>query len=129
MSTTYTVKSGDSLSRIAANVLGNMAKWPQIAQLNNLAAPYRIYPGQVLQLPGSTQAAPAGMPVIPASTAVALTLPPNSGQPGSSGSVVQWLIDHKIIVGGALVGIAFLALAFGRKKSARRKPVHKSRKS
>ncbi len=59
----YIVRSGDTLSKIARDVVGNMAMWPQIASVNNLVAPYTIYPGQVLQLPeigvARTVAAPA----------------------------------------------------------------------
>lgn len=47
----YVVKSGDSLSIIARDVLGNLARWPELARLNAIEAPYTIYPGQVLTLP------------------------------------------------------------------------------
>lgn len=62
---TYTVKSGDSLSKIARDVLGDMSRWPEIAALNTLRAPYVIHPGQVLQLPGATRTPPAVRPLIP----------------------------------------------------------------
>lgn len=45
---TYTVKSGDNLSKIAA---AHGTDWPTLARLNGLADPNRIYPGQVLRLP------------------------------------------------------------------------------
>lgn len=47
----YTVSSGDSLASIAANVLNNYARWPEIAQLNNIRDPNNIVPGQVLKIP------------------------------------------------------------------------------
>lgn len=47
----YQVKSGDSLSIIARDVLGDMSRWPEIAKLNNLLPPYTIYPGGALLLP------------------------------------------------------------------------------
>ena len=47
----YTVKAGDSLSIIARDVLGNMGLWPEIARLNNIEAPYTIFPGQTITLP------------------------------------------------------------------------------
>lgn len=47
----YTVEAGDSLSTIARDVLGDLTRWQEIASANKLAAPYVIYPGQVLQLP------------------------------------------------------------------------------
>ncbi|NNF53521.1 MAG: LysM peptidoglycan-binding domain-containing protein [Acidimicrobiales bacterium] len=46
----YTVVSGDSLSRIGAK-LG--VSWQEIARQNNIASPYRIRVGQVLKVPGS----------------------------------------------------------------------------
>lgn len=53
---TYTVKSGDSLSLIAKNVLGNMQRWPEIARLNGLTAPYTLRVGQTLQIPTAPSA-------------------------------------------------------------------------
>lgn len=47
----YKVKSGESLSIIARNMLGNLNRWPEIAFLNGIRHPYFIYPGQVLELP------------------------------------------------------------------------------
>jgi|GEM_PF-3188310 len=48
----YVVKVGDiGLIQIARDELGAGNKWRQIAELNNLAAPYRIDVGQVLLLP------------------------------------------------------------------------------
>ncbi len=48
---TYTVKSGDSLSAIAKDELGNIDLWPSIAKLNGINPPYVIQPGQILELP------------------------------------------------------------------------------
>lgn len=47
----YTVKSGDSLSRIAQRELGKASRWPELARLNGLRDPNRITPGQKLRLP------------------------------------------------------------------------------
>jgi LysM repeat protein len=47
----YTVKSGDSLSKIAKRLLGDVNRWPELAQLNNIEAPHVIQPGQVLKVP------------------------------------------------------------------------------
>lgn len=58
--TTYTVKSGDNLSKIGAQF---GVSWQEIAKLNGIAGPkYIIYPGQKLKIPtggGSTPSAPA----------------------------------------------------------------------
>ena len=47
----YTIKSGDSLTKIAKNELGNMSRWKEIADLNGLKKPYTIYAGKKLKLP------------------------------------------------------------------------------
>ena len=50
---TYTVKSGDTLSKIAKEHLGNAADYMKIFELNTdqLSDPNLIKPGQVLRLP------------------------------------------------------------------------------
>jgi nucleoid-associated protein YgaU len=50
---TYTVKSGDSLSKIAKEQLGNAGAYMTIFELNKdqLSDPDKIQPGQVLRLP------------------------------------------------------------------------------
>jgi len=47
---TYTVKSGDTLSEIAA---GYGVDWHEMARLNNLDNPDLIFPGQVFKVPNS----------------------------------------------------------------------------
>jgi LysM repeat protein len=49
----YTVKSGDTLSKIAKAELGDAAKYPQLFEANRpmLKDPNKIYPGQVLRVP------------------------------------------------------------------------------
>ena len=51
--TMYTVKSGDSLSKIAKEVYGDPMKYPVIFDANKpmLTDPDKIYPGQVLYIP------------------------------------------------------------------------------
>jgi nucleoid-associated protein YgaU len=50
---TYTVKSGDTLSGIAKNLLGNASAYMEIFNLNKdqLSDPDKIRPGQVLKIP------------------------------------------------------------------------------
>ncbi|WBY64051.1 LysM peptidoglycan-binding domain-containing protein [Thermocaproicibacter melissae] len=50
---TYTVKAGDTLSKIAAKF---GTTYQELAKLNGIADPNKIYPGQVLKLTGSTSA-------------------------------------------------------------------------
>ncbi|WP_421567982.1 LysM peptidoglycan-binding domain-containing protein [Stenotrophomonas sp. PD6] len=50
---TYTVKSGDSLSKIAKHELGDANAWKKIFEANRdvLDDPDKIFPGQTLKLP------------------------------------------------------------------------------
>lgn len=52
-SRTYTVKSGDTLSKIAKDMYGDASRYPQIFEANKpmLKDPDKIYPGQVLRIP------------------------------------------------------------------------------
>lgn len=51
--TTYTVKKGDTLSKIAKALLGKSSRYPEIAKLNNLSNPNKISIGQVLKIPNA----------------------------------------------------------------------------
>ena len=51
--TTYTVKKGDTLSKIAKALLGKASRYPEIAKLNNLSNPNKISIGQVLKIPNT----------------------------------------------------------------------------
>lgn len=50
---TYTVKKGDSLSKIAKQVYGDAKQWHRIHEANRdiIQNPDLIHPGQVLKLP------------------------------------------------------------------------------
>ena len=50
---TYKVKKGDTLSKIAKELLGNANAYPQIFEANRdqLSDPDKIKPGQVLKIP------------------------------------------------------------------------------
>ncbi len=52
-SRTYTVKSGDTLGKIAKEIYGNAMEYPKIFEANKpmLSDPDKIYPGQVLRIP------------------------------------------------------------------------------
>ena len=61
VATDYTVQPGDTLSYIAKQQLGDTSKWKDIYDANSDTIgddPNMIYPGQVLHLPGGTQADP-----------------------------------------------------------------------
>lgn len=53
ISRTYTVKSGDTLSKISQEMYGEASKYQQIFEANKpmLSDPDKIYPGQVLRVP------------------------------------------------------------------------------
>ncbi|HEY9426284.1 MAG TPA: LysM peptidoglycan-binding domain-containing protein [Gemmatimonadaceae bacterium] len=50
---TYTVVSGDSLSKISRRLYGDATKWKRIYEANTdqIKNPDLIYPGQVLKIP------------------------------------------------------------------------------
>jgi nucleoid-associated protein YgaU len=50
---TYTVKSGDSLSKIAKNFYGDAQQWPKIHDANKdqVKDPNKIQPGWILKIP------------------------------------------------------------------------------
>ena len=52
---TYTVVSGDSLSKIAKKIYGNANRWKEIFEANKdtIKNPDLIHPGQVLKIPGA----------------------------------------------------------------------------
>lgn len=52
----YTVKSGDTLSKIAKDFYGDAMKYPVIFEANKpmLSDPDKIYPGQTLRIPTAT---------------------------------------------------------------------------
>ena len=49
----YVVKSGDSLSKIAKELLGDADRWPEILAVNKdkISDPNAIKPGQELKIP------------------------------------------------------------------------------
>jgi N-acetylmuramoyl-L-alanine amidase len=55
---TYTVKAGDTLSKIAKEFYGDATKYPIIAEYNGLEDPSRIFIGQVLRIPSLTPPTP-----------------------------------------------------------------------
>ena len=97
---TYTVQSGDSLSKIAKaeHVPGG---WQALAQANGISSPYIIQPGQQLTLPsGSTgSSAPAKASVTPASaTTPASTATSATTDTQSYPNNLTGWIDHALAV-------------------------------
>lgn len=65
---TYTVQAGDTLSGIALRLLGDAQRYKELAALNKLADPSKIYPGQVLTLPGGGTETGKGEITLPGDT-------------------------------------------------------------
>lgn len=83
---TYTVQAGDTLSGIALRLLGDAQRYKELAALNKLADPSKIYPGQVLTLPGGGTETGKGeitLPVI------------REGDAGGAVLFLQLLLIHK----------------------------------
>ncbi len=55
--TVYTIKQGDTLSAIARDYLGDINRWPELAQLNSIPNPDVLRIGQLIQLPDVVKAA------------------------------------------------------------------------
>ena len=51
----YTIREGDTLSIISRDELGDINRWPEVAYINSLSAPYTIFAGQNLLLPVDDQ--------------------------------------------------------------------------
>lgn len=71
---TYTIRSGDSLGRIAQRELGDPGAVDRIASLNGLSKPYTIYAGRTLLLPAAGLQ-PASASSAPTSVARAAAAP------------------------------------------------------
>ncbi|MBO9541848.1 LysM peptidoglycan-binding domain-containing protein [bacterium] len=91
---TYTVQKGDSLSKIAKQLLGDGARWPELYEANRatLSNPDRIFPGQQLIVPGA-KAPNTTQPPAPSGPAPAA--PPRSGS-GSLATLGIPLSDEEI---------------------------------
>lgn len=55
----YVVRSGDTLALIASKIYGNPKMYQELAQLNGIGAPYRIYPGDEMKFATSNKKAQA----------------------------------------------------------------------
>jgi LysM repeat protein len=67
----YTVRPGDTLSKIADAYLKDQYKFYILARYNNISPPRSLGAGQVIQIPGSASAASAPLPAPPPAAGVA----------------------------------------------------------
>ncbi|HEY0263035.1 MAG TPA: LysM domain-containing protein [Granulicella sp.] len=72
---TYQVRPGDSLWRIAEQQLGNPALWPEIARLNMIRRPERLYVGERVYLPLGTGNGNGAVRVVASSSLHATSVP------------------------------------------------------
>jgi len=93
----YTVKAGDTLYGIAWQ---HNLDYRQLAQINNIDAPYQIYPGQTIALregvvASTNQSAGSSAPERPASGAVATGLNPQATSVASNDQQLDWLLPDE----------------------------------
>lgn len=114
---TYVVQPGDSLWTIAQKMYGNGAKYPLIAQANDITLTTRLRTGMVLKIPGGS------IPVTPTATRVPATptatlLPTSSPTPTPSvtptlaprnDGMAGWLDDTAATVLRVLAALCALA--------------------
>ena len=89
----YTVQPGDTLGGIARKVYGSAAKYPLIAQANNITDPRRIWVGQVLTippLPEAREAAPS-TPTAPVRAPTVSTTAPVTVTPAPEAPPITWV--------------------------------------
>lgn len=67
---TYTVKSGDTLAKIATFLWGDAGRWTRLAEANAIPAPYTLQVGQKLLVPVTY------LPTIPITKGVGLNTGP-----------------------------------------------------
>lgn len=91
---TYTVRSGDWLSSIARDQMGSIDKWQELYEANKAVVgddPNLIFPGQVLTIPGVTQAVQSSSEPVteePAPPAVP------SGTTAAAKVAIEWAVGH-----------------------------------
>ena len=73
--TTYTVKRGDTLGKIAVKFYGDAHKYPVIQRANNIADPSRIWVGQALVIPPMAGVTPTISTTAPTPPVTALSSP------------------------------------------------------
>jgi LysM repeat protein len=135
---TYTVQPGDSLWIIAQKVYGNGAKYPLIAEANDITTTTRLRTGMVLKIPnapGAVTRTPTPIPATPTLTApppsaTPTWLPPTpTPTPTASNPLATFIVDNaptalKILAAlcalASLVSALFSYLMFARARRLQR---------
>lgn len=113
---TYVVQPGDSLWLIAQKVYGNGAKYPLIAQANDITTTTRLRTGMVLRIPGvsipitpTATLAPAPPTLIVPSTALPTPIPSVTSTLTPSGGLVESWVESPATILRALAALCALA--------------------
>lgn len=119
----YTVKAGDTLSKIARDRLGDVQLWQEIALRNGIRSPYTIVPGQVLRL---TDDPPETVRRIEPGLTITAPVPANARRPMS--------LVNQLLLWGGLAAAAVLFLfppektgLFGARRPSKRKAKGRAR--
>lgn len=132
--TQYTVKSGDSLSKIALSVYGtynNIGSWnpvTAIAQANNISNVNLISVGQVLNIPDKpgmvVSATPTAVQTSSSATPIATTQaqaqpqPTSNGNSGSGSNTLKYVLISFILGAAGFIGYKEYKKHKAKKKSA-----------
>lgn len=113
---TYTVKKGDTLWAVAKKLLGDGAKCWNLARLNNISNPNRIYPGQVLKI----QDVKATTTASTKSTTTVKTVTPSAAKRAASNKALLYESGEKVkmVLGRAKEGLLAMANAPESKKQS-----------
>src|SRR5262249_1133227 len=109
MSMQYVVRPGDSLWKIAGAQLGNPNRWPELALLNSLQPPYKLFIGQTISLPTRQQLVQRGTgnrSINSARMAVDSATPVTAPQQGADtmlGRAFLFILADEILPSGKLV--------------------------
>lgn len=93
---TYTVKKGDTLWAIAKRLLGDGAKCWNLAKLNNISNPNRIYPGQVLKIQDVKATTTPASATSAKSTTTVKTVTPSAAKKAASNKALLFAAGENV---------------------------------
>jgi len=124
--TTYTVKSGDTLSSIAGEWFRDVTRWKDIVAANPGLSPQSLRVGQKINLPSKAGSAAERLAGGAASSKSAPKATPSSSSKASAGATTDGS-QHVVAAGETLASIA--AKAYGSGSSANWKRIYEANKS
>lgn len=115
---TYTVQRGDSLSSIAAKILGSTSRWKEIFDINSdITDPNQISAGQIINIPaGAVASSTSPSKTLPGPTVKAVSVVPSGNDDNSYdyAEPASFLSSPAFLVGAA--GVALLIIMMATKK-------------